>query len=380
MDLRLASLTLDDFRNYRHFELPDIGDLTIFVGHNAVGKTNILEGIQLLTAATSFRHPTIGQMVRAGCTVAHLEAVETDGNRLINLSLGMEAGKRRYLINGKAHAAGDVKGRLPAVAFTPDDLQLAKRSSGVKRDALDELGSQLTGSYDVVKRDYEKVVRYKNRLLKGDAPDALVQSINETLVTCGSQLFCYRTALFRRLLERLGDYYATLSLGHEKLSARYEASWDASRETSMKNCISSGAMYSGITRDDVRELLSHALDEALPAERRRGRSVIGPHADQITLLLDGADVADFASQGQQRSVVLAWKLAEVGVVEESLHQHPVLLLDDVMSELDAGRRDALVSFVQNDIQTFITATNLEFFNRDLIDKARVVRLPIEGTV
>lgn len=380
MDLKIASLTFDDFRNYRHLELSDIGDLTILVGHNAVGKTNILEGIQLLTAATSFRHPTIGQLVRAGCSTAHLETVETDGNRLIDLSLGMEEGKRRYLINGKAHTAGDVRGRLPAVTFTPDDLQLAKRSSGVKRNALDELGSQLTGNYDVVKHDYEKVVRYKNRLLKDDAPDELVLSINETLITCGSQLFCYRTALFRRLLERLGDYYATLSSGHEKLAARYEASWDASRETSQTNGISSGDIYANASRDDVRKMLARALEEQLPVERRRRRSLVGPHADQVTLLLDGADVADFASQGQQRSVVLAWKLAEVSVVEESLHQHPVLLMDDVMSELDDERRDALVGFVQNDIQTFITATNLEFFNQNLIDKAHVVRLPIEGAV
>lgn len=378
MDLRLAALEFEDFRNYETLDLHDIGGLTLFVGPNAVGKTNVLEGIQLLTAGQSFRHPQISQMIRAGKQRAVVFARETDGNRFLDVRLAMEEGKRRYAVNGKAKSVSDVKGNLPAVVFAPDDLLLAKGSSGVKRTALDDLGSQLTKNYDVVKHDYEKIVRYKNRLLKEAAPTTLIESINDTLVICASQLFCYRIALFDRLAHAMGDYYSELSSGGERLTALYCASWDASRETSEKSDCLPGETYGNLTRSDVQARLTSELERALPMESMRGRSLIGPHADRIRLALDGADVSDFASQGQQRSVVLAWKLAEVHVVEESLQQHPVLLLDDVMSELDDTRRDALVAFVKRDIQTFITATNLELFSPRLLEDARVVKLPFEG--
>ena len=188
MDLRIERIAFRNFRNYETFELSALGPLTVLVGPNAVGKTNVVEGVQLLTALQSFRRPSLEQIVRQGADFARLDADVTDGSRELALSLQVSEGKKRYLLNGKGKRTADLKGLVPSVTFAPDDLELAKGAPAVKRVALDALGSQLSANHYVIKKDYEKVVRYKNRLLKDDAPPELVASIDETLVTCGAQL------------------------------------------------------------------------------------------------------------------------------------------------------------------------------------------------
>ena len=369
--MQIRSLSFTDFRNYRLFEIDGLGKLTVFVGDNAVGKTNVLEGIQLLTAATSFRHPQIAQFIREGADLARISCQVSDGNRELETALLLEPGKRRYTVNGKPKGRIDIRGNLPAVSFTPDDLDLAKGSSKVKRDALDDLGVQLARNYYIVRRDYEKTVRYKNRLLKDGASRPLIESIDETLVMCGSQLFCFRVALFERLVVHVSRIYAELSRDGEPFEARYMPSWEKLR-------LGDGSYWEAgsVNRDEVRRIMEENLLVHFEQEQKRCRSLVGPHNDQLEFLLDGRDVASFASQGQQRSVVLAWKLAEVELTRQIMGLNPVLLLDDVLSELDESRRETLVRFVTDEIQTFITATDLSGFSEDLAHRAQVVELPL----
>lgn len=383
MGLHITDIAVSDFRNYERFALGELGNLTILVGRNGVGKTNLLEAVQLVTSAGSFRHPQIIQLIREGAENARIQMEATDGNRRITTALALEAGKRRYTVNGKAKAAADVRGTLPAVVFTPDDLQLAKKSSSVKRQALDELGAQLTRNYHVVLADYEKTLRYKNRLLKDEASRDLIAAIDETLVTCGSQLFCYRVALFTRMMPQLQRIYADISNEGEAFVATYLPSWDhvAGIQPSLgrtAECLAGTPIEmrenGAPDRDQVRELLADSLARFAEEEARRHRSLLGPHNDKIAFYLAGRDASAFASQGQQRSIVLAWKLAEVEMVRQTLGANPVLLLDDVMSELDETRRDTLVNFASDDIQTFITATDLTTFNPTLLERARIIQL------
>lgn len=365
MGLRITGIRLSGFRNHDGFALSDLGSLTIIVGRNGIGKTNVLEAIQLLTSASSFRHPQIAQLLREEGHPARIEMDATDGNRRITTALALEPGKKRYTVNGKAKQTADVKGMLPAVTFTPDDLELAKKSSSVKRAALDELGAQLSRNYYVICRDYEKTIRYKNRLLKDEAPRDLIEAIDETLVTCGSQLFCYRRALYGRIVPVIAGYYAEIAESREEFSSEYVESWS--------HLV--GERGGGeVDRDRARELLAEALARHAVEERARRRALVGPHNDKITFTLGGRDAAAFASQGQQRSIVLAWKLAEVELTRQMLGVEPVLLLDDVMSELDEKRRAMLVRFVSEETQTFITATDLSGFDQSLLSRARVVEL------
>lgn len=382
MVMRISDISLVDFRNYERFSLAGLGNLTILIGRNGVGKTNILEAVQLMTSGTSFRHPQIAQLIRHGSGQARVQAEMTDGNRALSCALALEPGKKRYFVNGKPKGAGDIRGMLPSVVFQPDDLQLAKKSSSVKRDALDALGSQLTGNYHVVAGDYEKTLRYKNRLLKDEAPPDLVQAINETLVTCGSQLFCYRVALFSRMLPLLQRVYADIAGAAEPLLIAYLPSWEHVAGVTLPEG-SAGLVArepldvrdnGAPDRDRVRELFQAALERHGAEEVQRKRSLVGPHNDKLGFFLASRDASAFASQGQQRSIVLAWKLAEVEMVRQTLGTNPVLLLDDVMSELDESRRDTLVGLASEDIQTFMTATDLSGFNSALLERARIVRL------
>ena len=378
MGLKIRSIEFRDFRSYEQFRLDGIGDLTIFIGRNAIGKTNILEGIQLVTSATSFRHPQIAQVIRDGNDEGRVVVNATDGNRDLTTELHLEAGKRRYSVNGKGKTAADVRGVLPAVTFAPDDLDLAKGSSSVRRRALDEVGMQLNRNYYVIQRDFEKALRYKNRLLKEEAAPELVGAIDETLVTCGAQLFCYRHALYRKMAALVADGYRDIARSSESLSMSYLPSWDYLRGKGDAPEEGPWLEEGAYARpDEVRETMHAALTVFGAEERQRRRALVGPHNDKLVFLVSGRDASQFASQGQQRSIVLAWKLAEVEMVRRTLGTEPVLLLDDVMSELDADRRDKLVENVTSATQTFITATDLSPFNGELLARARVVDLERE---
>ena len=374
MGLRIESLKLFNFRNYEQFSLEDIGGLTILIGPNAVGKTNILEAVHLVTSTSSFRKPRIGQLVRQGQDAARVEAMMAGDGRSLQTVLLLEPGKKRFEVNGKPKSAADVKGTLPAVSFVPDDLDLAKKSSSVKRDALDALGTQLSKSYHIVFQDYEKSLRYKNRLLKEEAPQTLVDAMNDTFLTCAAQLYCYRHSLYKRMIPLVENKYLSISQTGEPFGASYVSSWDflnnGERDPGLPGL--DGGL--AVERAVVREKLEAALLRFAGEERSRHRSLVGPHNDKISFYLNGQDASDFASQGQQRSIVLAWKLAEVEFVNQTTKSKPVLLLDDVMSELDTTRRNLLIQSVSQDVQTFITATDLSPFNETLLSRARIVQL------
>ena len=373
MGLKIKSIDLVDFRNHQRFSLEGIGDLTIFVGRNGVGKTNVLEGINLLTAASTFRHAQVSHLIREGASFARASMRCEGENRQLDVSLQLEPGKKRFSVNGKAKPASEVRGVLPSIAFTPDDLEIAKKSSSLKRQALDDLGSQLNGNYSILSRDFEKTLRYKNRLLKDEESQLMVDAINETLITCAVQLFCYRHALYRKMIPYVSDFYQSIARSGEQFSVVYQPSWDyLTGEGENSSSLLDESLYSD--RNAVRETMSAALNRHAPVERARHRSLVGPHNDKIYFMLNGRDASQFASQGQQRSIVLAWKLAEVEMVRQTLGIEPVLLLDDVMSELDGSRRDMLVGNVTETTQTFVTATDLSPFNPDLLKRARVVEL------
>lgn len=349
--------------------MKQLGPLTIFVGPNAVGKTNIIEGIQLLTALTSFRHGTIEQMIYHGESQARLEAHMTDDMRLLDVALSMEGHSRKYSFNGKAKRPSDLKGLMPSVCFTPDDLELVKGSMSERRRALDTLGSQLNANYYLITRDFEKVLRHKNKLLKEEATVEMIDAINDLFLTCATSLTCYRAALFRKLIRSMQLRYADLADKKETLTGAYNPAWASDPRLKDQPNLDS--------KDAVKEALAFILEQKKFEEREKKHSLVGPQTDQVLYFLDGYDATHYASQGQQRSIVLAEKLAEAAVIEEMLDKKPLLLLDDVMSELDGQRRNALVRYISDDVQTFITTANLAYFDDSMLASADVVELGTE---
>ena len=381
MTVAVDRIAFDQFRSYDHFELSGIGRLTVLVGENAVGKTNAVEGIQLVTALSSFRRPRVADLVKEGERAARVEASLSGGGRLLEVSLEIEGGMRRYRLNGKPKRAADLKGTAPAVSFSPDDLLIAKGGGSARRAAIDDLGGQLSPRYLRLRSDYGRVVRQKNRLLKEGAPDELLASANDMVVLAGSQMTAYRSALVSRLAPIASSRYGELS-GAESFTMAYRPSWDRLPPASHGGHSDREAADAGgggspvrIGRDDAASALRAAIDQRAAEERARRRAVVGPHTDDVSFLLDGRDASTFASQGQQRSIVLALKLAEASLIEEMLHARPILLLDDVMSELDARRREALSAAILDGMQSFVTTTNLSYFSEEVLAAADVVELP-----
>ena len=331
MGLSIERITCRDFRSYERFELDGIGGLTLIVGPNAVGKTNLLEGIQLITACSSFRNPSPGHLVRDGQQAGMFAARLVGDGRSLETELRVSRETRSFFVNGKKKRPRDIRGTLPSVLFSPEDLELAKGSQGYKRAQIDLLGAQLSANYHAVRKDYEKILRQKNRYLK--------------------------------------ECYARISGGKETVEIAYVPSWlRKSFDLDRKPCLEPAS------RSAAQECLAQAMERSAVKEHERRMSLFGPQLDMIEFYLDGRNVQQFASQGQQRTLVLAFKMAQVSLIAERLGQNPVLLLDDVMSELDSARRDALLSLISGNVQTFVTATNAEAVSPELAATARIVRI------
>lgn len=366
MSLQLKDLELYQFRNYPSFALHDIGPLTIFVGPNAVGKTNLIEAIQLLTSLTSLKNATANQLISWSEEGAKAEGVFSDQRRTIALSLLISKEKKRYQLNKKDKRPKDIRGLFPSVVFSPDDLLLIKGSQSIKRKALDDLGIQLSSNYQIIKKDYEKLIVQKNHLLKEKFSASFLESINETLVTIGTQFYCYRNSLFQRMMPLVKKYYEIISGKKEIIESSYVPSWE--------NNESENFCTFNYPKEEALCLFSESIQKKLSDEKIRKRSLIGPHADRIEFYIDGKNAGLYGSQGQQRSLVLSIKLAEVELIHEIKNQKPLLLLDDVMSELDKDRRKCLLEFITDDLQTFITTTHLEYFSEDILNRAKIISL------
>ena len=383
MTLRIEQLCFDNFRGYRHLELCDLTHLTIFAGPNAVGKTNIVEGVQLLTSGESFRKPDWNETVSWGCESASLKAVFADGKRKVDHKLCIHDGKRVYEVNGKRKLASQVSGTCPAVLFIPDHLQMVKASSAQRRNAVDSIGVQLSKNYAQLRSEYNQTLKQRNQLIRDELCfGPLFESWNERLAITGARLCANRYKLFMRLARHMASIYEQIVPG-EKLEAVYIPSWarfdEGGRQLSdvmMPEQVSNGC---DMAVESVEAELNEAVSRLFPMEVRRRTSLFGPHKDEIAFFINGRNARMFASQGQQRTIVLVWKLAEVELVKDIIDQQPVLLLDDVMSELDERHRDALTAFIESSAQTFITTTNLGYFSQQLLDQAKVVEVPIPGT-
>lgn len=358
MGLLVTELSLADFRSFERLELELAPGVTVLAGPNATGKTNTVEAIQLLTAGFSFRRPQPRQLIREGASSARVDLRLVGDGRVVDHRCDVTDGARRFSRNGKRVQAADLPESLMSVLFTPDDLALVKRGAHERRDEIDSFARQANRGYARVLAEYQRAVEQRNRLLKEDVLDvSLLEAWDASVAVGGAAVLSARLRLFDRLARRTCEVYAELS-GGEGLECRYVCS--------------AGDQAPGLERDALAELLLERLSEGRAEDLRRRQTCVGPHRDDVLFLVSGRDARSFASQGQQRTVALALKMAEVTLAGEILGSRPVLLLDDVMSELDERRRSAVVSFVDGGIQTVVTTTNLGYFSPDLLDLAKVV--------
>lgn len=360
--------------------------LTILVGPNAAGKTNCVEGMQLLTAGMSFRHASPSELIRQGAETAALRMHVEGDKRALDIGYDIFASKKLLSVNGKRRPNAEGRGILPSVLFYPDELMVVKGGAAERRELIDAFGVQLNKAYAKIASDYRRALVQRNALLKEAARTGLpldagmFEAWTESLVGAGAMLFLYRSALVARLAPHIVRIYGELA-GGERADVAYRSTYgftvqreDAGEKPADSVGETGGRASSASARDEVRERLYAQLAAARADETRRCQTLVGPHLDDIEFLVEGRSARAFASQGQQRTLVLAVKLAQVELVREMQGGYPLFLLDDVMSELDTNRRARLFDLIQNGVQTVVTTTNLEYFRAEELDQAKVVRL------
>ena len=358
MPLLVRNLSLLHFRNIEEREIALSPATTILLGDNATGKTNTIEALQLLTSGISFRHPVTMALIEEGKASGDIAArIEGDG-RILDIELEIDEKGRHFSRNGKMCRTSDISGTLVSILFTPDDLSLIKRSASWRRDEIDSLGCQESHGYQRLSSAFSRAVEQRNKLLKEERIDySLLDAWDESVSAGAASLLFNRLRLFSRM-KRHFLITSQRFFPHEHIECHYVSSL--------------GNDLMNLDRETLKSLLQEEMKKGRQADVRRQQTLVGPHHDDMRFLIDGRDAREYGSQGQQRSLVLAWKLAEVYLTQEIKGNKPLLLLDDVMSELDEERRGAILSCMDEGIQTVISTTNLGYFSTRQLEKTEVV--------
>ncbi len=337
----VARVELVDFRCYQsiHLDLPS--GVTVISGDNGEGKTSILEAIVWCALGRSFRGVPDAALVRAGQEEAVVRTFISSPERSRKIEVGLRrTGRNKILLDGKAvPRLRDLIGALRVTVFAPDDLTLIKGGPTGRRTFIDELLTTINPRFSGVRADYEKVLRHRNALLRAPAransrsdADATLEVFNRQLVATGSELLEGRLQLLNQIFPEVQLAYRELAIAPAALEADYVCDW-ATNETDLSQTL---------TREELAETMRAALAALAGRERERGTTLVGPHRDEWALTLAGLESRSQASQGEQRTLALALRLASHRAVTAAFGQEPVLVLDDVFSELDEYRSAALV--------------------------------------
>jgi DNA replication and repair protein RecF len=372
--VHLRHLSVVDFRSYASADLPLTPGITTLIGLNGQGKTNLVEAAGYLATLGSHRVATDAPLVRFGSAQAVIRGVVVRDGRetLVELELTPGRANRARLNRSPVPRPREVLGVLRTVLFAPEDLALVKGDPSERRRFLDELLVARQPRWAGVRADYDKVLKQRNALLKSAAPvlrkggsrrarptdepveDARSSALhtldvwNEQLAGIGAQLLYARLRLLHDLGPYLAKAYDEVSAGQSDARVAYKSSL---RE-GMAASIAAGTVPS---LEELREELLAALQEARPQEVERGVSLVGPHRDDVVLTLGQLPAKGYASHGESWSFALGLRLAAYQLLRHDLGQDPVLILDDVFAELDAGRRERLAALIADCEQVLITA-------------------------
>lgn len=343
--MTVNSLSLEGFRNYKK-EFIEFGEcINIITGLNAQGKTNILEAIYYLTSAKSFRPASDKEIINFECENAIIRADIVSGNRNQQLEARIFRGQRRQLSANdvKLKKVGELAEKLAVVVFNPDDLSLVRDGAAIRRKFLDNALSQLRPGYAAILQEFNKLYEHKTRILRDhyEKPSLLelLDDFNQRLAEKSAQLIFYRSAYISSMANRASLIHKEFSDGKEKLEIRYKT---------IGGMDAQGRKPSELLPDILEHQRNH-----FEAELRSGLCLTGAHKDDLEVEINNAPARRFASQGQARSVCVSMKLAERDILSEDRGEEPILLLDDVLSELDYKRRMFVLGKIVTG-QVFIT--------------------------
>ncbi len=372
----LKSLYLHAFRNYQEQFVHFDASKTILVGNNAQGKSNLLEAIELLATLKSHRTSRDRDLILEGATTGQISASVERAYGTSDLAITLRSPGRRTLTLNHEHLRRHLEflGSFNAVEFSCLDLELVRGSPEARRTWLDTLLVQLEPLYAYILHQYYQVLRQRNALLKSirkhlsegtnlTTETSQLSLWDDQLAETGSRVTRRRARVIERLIPLAQAWHASISGAKEVLELEY-----------LPNVTGQG--------DDpkqVQQAFLERIQQRRIAEQQLGTSVVGPHRDDVVFTINQSPAKSYGSQGQQRTLVLALKLAELKLIEEIVGEPPLLLLDDVLAELDPNRQNQLLEVIQGHFQTLITTTYLHSFDAQWLQSAQILTVEA-GTI
>lgn len=354
LTMRILNLKLDNYRNCQNLELDFSSNKILIIGKNAQGKTNILESVYFLSHLKSPRTSNIKELLNFNAEKFEINANITKADTNIDMNLSFENSKKVLKLNSLKTTPKNFKSTIKTVLFSTEDLLLLRGTPQDRRTWLDRAISQIYPAYDERLSKYEKIRIQKNNLLKQPEINMdLLDVYNQQLVITGSNIILLR----QKFLKELKNHAI---IKHNNI-AEFE-NFDLKYSIDISNI------------EEIANYLESQLSERKAEELARKQACVGPHRDDVLFFINNNDATKFASQGQQRTIVLSLKLAEINLIKEKIGESPILLLDDVLAELDDIRQNYLLKTIENDTQTIITSVDTLLFDNNFLKDVTVYNI------
>ncbi len=361
--MRINSLKLTNFRNYKEAFLEFSPNINIFIGDNGSGKTNILEAIYVLSLTKSSRYGIDNDLVKIGELNLDIEGLVSyeDYDKKYKISID-KFSKRVYINSTQIKKISDYISKFCVTSFLPNDIDIIKGSPSIRRNVLNIGIGVLYNNYLKYVNEYNSLLKIRNEYLKrlnvnGFADSKYLEVINSKMIEISLKIYFFRFNYLKEINSILPNIYKKLT-GINDIKIFYETNLQISE----------------YDEDKIREIMQKKYKKNLSKEMMQGLTLTGIHRDDLVFLVNNQDAKIYASQGQQRLIVIAYKIAELLVFKKIKKEYPVLLLDDVFSEIDIKRRNNIIKYLKEEIQVIITTTDLSDIEEDLVRKAKIFRI------
>ena len=356
----LSKIELSHFRNYKKEKIKLCDTVNIFIGDNAQGKTNILESIYILALTKSHRVGFENNIIQDGYQVCKINGLLRDNQSLKDLALVVNEDNKKVSINNKEiKKIADYISNMNVIMFCPNDLDIIKGSPQIRRNLLNIQISQLYPFYVNYLNEYNKILKNRNEYLKqlninGISDTRYLDILDEKLVDRAAYIYLYRKKYLDYINNKVGSIYKNI-MNIDNLNIVYENNID----------------LDNFDIDNIKEKFMKKLKHSVKREIMQGMTLYGPHRDDFSFNIDNNNLKFYGSQGQQRIAIISFKLAEVGLFQEEKNTSPILLLDDIFSELDIKKRNLLIKYIPDKVQTIITTTDLKNIQKKILSQAKI---------
>ena len=359
--MKITKLNLLNFRNYDKLNLQLTDNMNIFIGDNAQGKTNIIEAIMYLAITKSYRVINEDDLIKFNKNKATIKGKIIDNDIIKNLKIEVEKNNKVLSINDTViKKNSNYISNLIVISFNPNDLEIIKNSPSIRRNILNIQISQLSNLYLNTLNEYNKILKTRNEYLKILFTNSLADKkyfdiITDKLIEKAIIIYKMRKEYIDYVNKNISNIYNEICLTKSNLYVNYEPNIEIEH----------------FDDDYIRNKMISIFNNNYKKELNNGMTLFGPHRDDFSFILDNNNLKFYGSQGQQKVSILSFKLAEIDIFSEKLNKKPVLLFDDIFSELDIKKRNKLLKYVQKDIQTIITTTDIKNINKKSLENAYI---------